>query len=63
MLHVALIVHVAWHSMKLHDCISYARSHHVKSGVCQWYWSFTILSECLVSLEMGQHPKSRLTVV
>ena len=54
MLHVVLIVHVAWHSMKLHDCISYARSHHVKSGVCQWYWSFTILSECLVSSEMGQ---------
>ena len=56
------MLHVEWHNMKLHDCISYAQSHRVESGVCQWYWSFTILDECLVSSEMGQRPKSRLTV-
>ena len=33
MLHVALIVHVASHSMKWHDCISYARSHRFELGV------------------------------
>ena len=38
--------------MKLHDCISYARSHHVQSGVGAWYWLFTILGECVVSSEI-----------
>ena len=50
-------------SMTSHDCISYARSLCVESGVCAWYWLFTILGECVVSLELGQRPKLRLTVV
>ena len=37
MLHVALLVHVAWYSMKWYDCILYARSHCVESGVGAWY--------------------------
>ena len=36
-LHVVLILHVTCYSMKWHNCISYARGHRVKSGVCAWY--------------------------
>ena len=32
-----VIMHVSLHSMKWHDCISYARSHRVESGVGAWY--------------------------
>ena len=39
--------------MKWHDCISYARSHRVESGVGAWYWLFTILGECVMSSEIG----------
>ena len=60
MLHVVLILHVTCYSMKWHNCISDARGHRIKSGVCAWYWLFTIL-ECVVSSEMGRHPKLRLT--
>ena len=49
--------------MKWHDCISYAWSHRVESGVCAWCWLLTILGEYVVSSEMGQCPKLRLTVV
>ena len=49
--------HVARHVMKLHDCISYARSHHVESGVGAWYWLFTKNDECIVSLEIGTTSK------
>ena len=51
MLHVVLILHVTCYSMKWHNCISYARGHRVKSGVCAWYWLFTILGECVVGSE------------
>ena len=43
--------------MKWHDCISYARSHRVESGVGAWYWLFTILGECVVSSEIGTTSK------
>ena len=49
--------------MKWHDCISYARSHRVESGVGAWYCYSPFLGECVVSPKMGPHPKSRLTVV
>ena len=55
------MLHVTCYSMKWHNYISYARGHRVKSGVCSWYWLFTILSECVVTSEMGQRPKLRLT--
>ena len=58
LLHVVLIFHVTCYSMKWNNFISYARGHHVKSGVCAWYWLFTILSECVVSSELGQCPKN-----
>ena len=48
-LHVVLILYVTCYSMKWHNCISYARGHRIKSGVCAWYWLFTILGECVVS--------------
>ena len=43
--------------MKWHDCISYARSHRVESGVGAWYWLFTILSECVVNSKIGTTSK------
>ena len=43
--------------MKWIDCISYARSHRVESGVGAWYWLFAILGECVVSLEIGTTSK------
>ena len=49
--------------MKLHDYISYARSYRVKSGVGAWYSYSPFLVNEGVSSEMGQRPKSRLTVV
>ena len=61
MLHVVLILNVICYSMKLHNCISYARGNRVKSGVCAWYWLFTILGECVVSSDMGRRQKMRPT--
>ena len=54
MLHVVLILHETCYSVKmLHVVlISYARGHRVKSGVCAWYWLFTIIGECVVSSEI-----------
>ena len=54
MLHVDLMMHVTF-------------SFHIQGGivlsrVCAWYWLFTILSECVVSSEIGRRPKLRLTV-
>ena len=57
MLHVVLILHITCYSLKWHNCISYALGHCVKSGVCAWYWLFTILGECVVSLEIGTTSK------
>ena len=42
---------------KWHNCISYAWGHRVKSGVCAWYWLFTILGECVVSSKIGTTSK------
>ena len=36
--------------------------HRVESGVCAWYWLFTILGEYVVSSEMELCPKLRLAV-
>ena len=57
MLHVALIVYVTCYSMKWYNCISYALGHRVKSGVCAWYWLFTILGECVISSEIDTTSK------
>ena len=46
------MLYIARHSMKLHDYLSYARSHRVESVVGAWYWLFTILGECVMSSEI-----------
>ena len=50
-------LHVTCYSMKRHNCIPYEHGHRVKSGVCAWYCLFTILDECVVSLEIGTTSK------
>ena len=62
MFHVALIYTCNMKENALASRISYARSHRFESGVCAWVLLFIILSECVVSSEMGQRPKLRLTV-
>ena len=57
MLHVALIYACNMKENALASCISYARSHHVKSGVGSGYCLFTGGGEWVVSSENGTKSK------
>ena len=57
MFHVALIYTCNMKENTLASCISYARAHHVESGVSAWYGLFTGVGEWVVISENGVKPK------
>ena len=58
MYHVVLIHACNMKENALESCISYARTHRVKSGVGAWYDLFTSVGKWVVnSGKMGQSPR------
>ena len=57
MCHVALIYTCNMKENALTSCISYARSHHVESGVGAWSCLFTGVGEWVVSSQNGTKSK------
>ena len=57
MFHVALIYTCNIKENALASCISYARSHRIKSGVGAWSCLFTGVGECVVSSKNGTKSK------
>ena len=55
--HVALIYTCNMKENALASCISYARVHHMESGVGAWYCSFTNVGEWVMSSENGTKSK------
>ena len=57
MFYVALIYTCNMNENALTSCISFARSHHVESGVGAWYCVFTGVGDWVVSSKNGTKSK------